>query len=187
MIEVKNLSKAYEGRQVLDKFSCRLEKGGFHVLTGPSGVGKTTLLHILLGLVKADGGEYPRDLRCSAVFQENRLLPGRSALKNLAVAAPRGMKKETLAPFLGEILPPDCIDSPVETLSGGMQRRVAIARAMIAPSELILMDEPFTGLDPETADRVISFILRHRRGRTLLIATHQKELVEKYSPNLLEL
>ncbi len=187
MVEIRNLSKAYGEKQVLQGFSCQLPRAGFTVLTGPSGVGKTTLLHILLGLVEPDAGEYPRDLRCSAVFQENRLLPGRSPVKNLAVCAPKGMGKEEITALLQEILPSDCLMSPVEALSGGMQRRVAIARAMAAPSDLILMDEPFTGLDPGTADNVMEFILRHQAERTLLIATHQRELVEKYEPNWIEL
>lgn len=182
MYTVTGLSKTYGENRVLEALSFSLEQGGFCLLTGPSGSGKTTLLHILLGLIPADSGTIPQGIRYSMVFQENRLLPGRSAIQNLMPIAPRGMDREAVAAFLSQILPEDCLDRKVEALSGGMQRRAAIARAMLAESDMILMDEPFTGLDAETADTVAAFIRRHQGGRTLLMATHQTAPVEKFDP-----
>ena len=178
---VSNLCKSYGEKQVLKDFSLTLESGKLYVLTGASGRGKTTLLHILLGLVSPDSGQVPTDIRYSAVFQENRLLPRRSAMDNLRPVC-RKQGREAVRLLLTEILPPDCLESPVETLSGGMQRRVAIARAMAAQSDVVVMDEPFTGLDIQTAGKVVDFILRHQRGRTIVIATHQLEFVQDYAP-----
>lgn len=178
---VTNLCKSYGEKQVLRDLSLTLEPGKLYVLTGASGRGKTTLLHILLGLVSPDSGQVPGNLRYSAVFQENRLLPRRSAVDNLRPVC-RKQGREELRKLLAEILPADCLESPVETLSGGMQRRVAIARAMAAQSDVIVMDEPFTGLDIQTAGVVLEFILRHQQGRTIVIATHQLEFVQNCDP-----
>ena len=183
---VTNLCKSYGEKQVLKDLSLTLESGKFYVLTGASGRGKTTLMHILLGLVPPDSGQMPADIRYSAVFQENRLLPRRSAVENLRPVC-RKLGREELRNLLAEILPADCLDAPVETLSGGMQRRVAIARAMAAQSDVIVMDEPFTGLDVQTAGVVLYFVFRHQQGRTLVIATHQLEFVQDYAPQYIHL
>ena len=180
-MEVFHLCKSYGEKQVLKDLSLMLEPGKLYVLTGVSGRGKTTLLHILLGLVPPDSGKVPEGLRYSAVFQENRLLPRRSAVDNLRPVC-RKQGREAVRNLLAEILPSDCLESPVETLSGGMQRRVAIARAMAAQSDVVVMDEPFTGLDIQTAGVVLDFILRHQQGRTIVIATHQLEFVQDYAP-----
>lgn len=180
-MEIVNLCKSYGEKQVLKDLSLTLEPGKLYVLTGASGRGKTTLLHILLGLVPPDSGQVPTDIRYSAVFQENRLLPRRSAVDNLRPVC-RKQGREAVRNLLAEILPSDCLESPVETLSGGMQRRVAIARAMAAQSDVVVMDEPFTGLDIQTAGVVLDFILRHQQGRTIVIATHQLEFVQDCAP-----
>lgn len=174
-IRLENICKAYGENVILQNFSLTLRQGVTYVLTGNSGAGKTTLLHILLGLVQPDSGEITPDAGYTAVFQENRLLPHRNAVENLAFVAQKGTKKAALAALLKEILPEDSLEKPIEELSGGMQRRVAIARALLVPSDCVLMDEPFTGLDEDTTQNVIAFIFRHLDGRTLLLSTHQPE------------
>lgn len=179
-IKLDKISKSFDAQTVLHAFRLTVRQGSTYVLTGASGVGKTTLLHILLGLVKPDSGTVTAGVRYSAVFQENRLLPNRSAVENLQFVADAGIKKAALTALLAEILPADCLDKPIEELSGGMQRRVAIARAMLAESDCVVMDEPFTGLDEETVKTVVSFIFRHLHGRTLILSTHQPEALEAY-------
>lgn len=179
---VSEITKFYGEKRVLENFSYDFQPGGFYALVGESGAGKTTLLRILLGLTTPDSGTLPQGLRYSAVFQENRLLPNRTAVENLFPILPKAERGEPARRFLAQILPEDRLSLPVEALSGGMQRRVAIARAMAAQSDFVILDEPFTGLDAETADSVAAFLLRNQRGRTLLIATHQLEIIEKYQP-----
>lgn len=179
-IRLENICKAYGDAVILKDFSLTLKQGAVYVLTGASGSGKTTLLHILLGLVTPDSGSVTQKVRYTAVFQENRLLPRKTAVENLRFVAPKDTKKEALEALLKEILPEDCLQKPIEELSGGMQRRVAIVRAVLCESDCIIMDEPFTGLDDETAQTVIDFIFRHRTGRTLLLSTHQPEALAAY-------
>lgn len=179
-IRIENLCKRYGEQILFSDFSMTLCDGKIYLLTGSSGAGKTTLLHMLLGIVKPDSGQITENIRYSAVFQENRLLPHRNAVENLRFIASRSTGDETLRRLLAEILPEDSLDKPIEELSGGMQRRVAIARAILADSDCVLMDEPFTGLDEDTVQTVIEFVFSHLRGRTLLLSTHQPELLSAW-------
>ncbi len=129
---------------------------------GPSGTGKTTLLRILLGRETADAGEIegiaPGEI--AAMFQEDRLCPTLSAVQNVALVCKGKVDEKQLAEELSQILPPNSLHQPISQLSGGMKRRVALARAMHYPCRMIVLDEPFTGLDQNTR-------LELRRGRGL--------------------
>lgn len=180
---VQNLCKSYSGRRVLENLNFNLGEGEIYALTGASGSGKTTLLHIIMGLVKPDSGSVSgiSGKRISAVFQEDRLCEFLTAGENVAIvqSAAKNAKEEFSAADMGkilaEILPAESLSRKVSTYSGGMKRRVAIARAMVADSDILIMDEPLSGLDDSTKEQVISFILKYRRGRTLLFSTHDKE------------
>ena len=149
---------------------------------GTSGIGKTTLLRILMGLETPDKGSAVPEIRpesaISAVFQENRLLGYADALDNIRIAGGRRGLCCTPQEVLQNLIEPEAWQKRTELLSGGMQRRVALARALAVRSGLILMDEPFTGLDEETKKRTIQQILQFRAGRTLLVVTHQEEDVQ---------
>ncbi len=181
-IEISHLTKTYDGKYVLRDLTLTFEKGGLYLLSGPSGIGKTTLLHIMMGLIPPDAGSALPALRYSAVFQENRLFENRTPVENLRPAAPAGTNPAAIRSLLAELLPEDCLDQPVRELSGGMQRRTAIARALISPSDCIIMDEPFTGLDKDTIRHTLEVIMNRRSGRTLIIASHQAEYLEALHP-----
>lgn len=172
MVRLEKVCKSFEGKTVLRDFSAEFAEGCW-CLMAPSGAGKTTLLRLIGGLETPDAGrvEAPEGARFGVVFQEDRLCQGFSPIQNLRLVCPRERAERLLA----EILPLDCLGQPVRELSGGMRRRVAVARAMAAESDILLMDEPFTGLDPETRKTVMEFVLRHRQGRLLVAATHQEE------------
>lgn len=171
MMELKavNLCKAYGGRQILRDMSFTAGPG-ITCLTAPSGAGKSTLLHIFLGLVKPDSGRVETPSRWGAVFQEPRLLEHLDAAGNLRFVLGRelGGAEEMLA-RLGLELP----DSrPVREYSGGMKRRLALARALLVPSEALALDEPFAGLDRENHARSLACVREAAKTKPVLLATH---------------
>lgn len=181
-MKITNLSKSYDGRPVLSHVTLSFEDGGVYALMGTSGRGKTTLLHILMGLTKADEGSITglKNKQFSAVFQENRLCDFLTAAENIAAVQKKPFAVADINTILAEILPVESLHQPVQEYSGGMKRRVAIARALLTPSDILIMDEPLTGLDEKTRAQVISFILRYRNGRTLLFTTHQEEDIPQF-------
>lgn len=189
-ISANHISKSYEGRTVLRDVSVCLEDGGIYCLMGPSGIGKTTLLRILLGLEEPDGAWEAERLphgRVGVVFQENRLCDFAGARRNILLTAGRDGLLFPAEEILDGLLEREAWDRPVRSLSGGMQRRAAIARALAARSSLLLMDEPFAGLDMDTKERTIRKILDYRAGRTLLVVTHQEEDAEMLGAEVLRL
>ena len=172
---ITDLCKTFDDNEVLKNVNITLKDNSIYCLMGASGIGKTTLLRILMGLEHADSGSISGiDIkRISCMFQEDRLIPYLSAIDNVRIVL-RGKNnnREEVRNHLLSILPDDSLDMPVSSLSGGMKRRVALARALSYPGKLIILDEPFTGLDKDTKLNVIDYILKMRNNRTLLIATH---------------
>lgn len=181
-MRIQNLTKRYEDHIVLEQLNLTLEEGKVYALMGPSGCGKTTLLHIMMGTLNPDEGtlEGFEGKRFSAVFQENRLFDFLTAGENAAAVQKKTQSMDKINGVLSEILPLESLDQQVGEYSGGMKRRAAIGRAMLAESDLIIMDEPLTGLDEITRKKVISFILKYREGRTMIFSTHQEEEVELF-------
>ncbi len=171
-ITLQNISKAYDGQSVLQSFSMQLQPGDTKILDWPSGAGKTTLFRILIGLSKADAGEIKggaKEQTYAVQFQEDRLCLSENALVNVSTVTGSIPKaKEALENILEEEL----WNKPCESLSGGEKRRVALARALAAKGSVLLLDEPFAGLDRELAKRCLSEIEKKKGNRTLLIASH---------------
>ena len=175
-IVIEQLTKSYGEKLALPPFSLRVEPGEIVCLLGQSGCGKTTLFRLMLGLETPTGGTVtglPEGI--SAVFQEDRLCPAFSAVANVALALGRQVPKGEIVSLLSELGLGDALQKPVRELSGGMQRRVAIARGLLYPAELFLMDEPFKGLDEDTRRTVMDTVLARTKGKTLLMVTHDPE------------
>lgn len=170
---ITGLCKAYDGKPVLRGFSAVLPAGKITGLMAPSGAGKTTLLRILMGLEKADTGriEGLEGMRMSVVFQEDRLCDNLDAVANLRLVTPR-LGRGQAADALAAVGLNDCIGQPARELSGGMRRRVALLRALLAEYDLLLLDEPFKGLDRDTRARVMADTRKRCAGRTVLLVTH---------------
>ena len=173
-IIITDLCKTFDDNEVLKNVNITLKDNSIYCLMGSSGIGKTTLLRILMGLERADSGSVSgidtKSISC--MFQEDRLIPYLSAIDNVRIVLHGKSNREEVRNNLLSILPDDSLDIPVSSLSGGMKRRVALARALSYPGKLIILDEPFTGLDKNTKLNVIDYILKMRNNRTLLIATH---------------
>lgn len=174
-IVIQDLCKAFNEKQVLHNFSAVLPPGKTTGLMAASGAGKTTLLRILMGLEAADCGSISglENLRLSAVFQEDRLCENLNPIANLCLVTP-SLKKAEAESALRTVGLIDCLNQPVRELSGGMRRRVVILRALLAEYDLLLLDEPFKGLDQETKKIVMEDTRRRCLGKTVLLVTHDQ-------------
>lgn len=172
-LEVSGLYKAYDGVPVLENVSFTAETG-ITCLMAPSGAGKTTLLRILLGLEKADAGEIRglEGARLSAVFQEDRLLEHLSARENLHFVLGAEYDADAADDLLTVLRLGDTDEKAVRLFSGGMKRRLALARALCVPFDLLVLDEPFAGLDGENRVRALAVIRARAAGKTVLLVTH---------------
>ena len=176
MIRLENLSFSYGDKVVLDHFSLKLPGEGITALTGPSGCGKTTLLRLLGGLERPQGGTISGiDLqRCAVLFQENRLLPWRTVEQHITDVLPRQRRGEAEGWLAFAELEGEGGRSPAD-LSGGMARRLALARCGALGGSLLLLDEPFTGVDPERRGRILRR-LRELNTPVILIS-HEGEVL----------
>ena len=177
MLELKDISVRYDGKSVLSGCGLSLGDGERLALMGPSGCGKTTLLRVALSLLPPDTGSVSGDpCRTAAVFQEPRLLPWRTAAENVNVVLSDG--PETMPEALSMLERVELSDAgekyPAE-LSGGMQQRVSIARALAFRPDLLVLDEPFRGLDDELRGRMVSLLNTSLQSASLLLVTHSEE------------
>ena len=187
-IVLDKIKKSFGNRLVLENVSRELPDGARIALMGPSGVGKTTLLSILAGLQEADAGKVsgiPK--RLAMVFQEDRLIEGADAVTNLKLTCGKRYTEAELIQELHQIGIEDAVGKPVESFSGGMKRRVAIVRAVLAEAELVLLDEPFKGLDAECKLLVMEYVKQHTVGKTLLLATHEPEEAQVFQAEIWKL
>ena len=179
-VEVSDIFKAYGDLKVLNGLSFTAGPGRPVAVTGASGSGKTTLLRILMGLEKPDSGKVafsggPEKPRFGAVFQEDRLFEQLDAITNIRLAASVNHREDIKAELL-KLLPEDALSKPVSSLSGGQRRRVAIVRAVMSPGAVLVMDEPFAGLDAENAKLAAEYIRESSLARSLIIAVHEKDV-----------
>ena len=176
MMKLESISKSFDGKSVLENISLEIKQGETLLVSGVSGRGKTTLLRIMMGLIKPDEGtvsDMPKAI--AAVFQEDRLPEEFTPYVCVKMTAPHGTSKQCISEHLAQVGLADSIDKPVSQLSGGMRRRVSIVRAVVADADALFFDEPFTGLDRETKRTVIDYITRHTQGKTLVFVSHDPE------------
>lgn len=186
---VRNLSKSYSGNAVLSDLSLTLSAGKSYCLMAPSGGGKTTFFRILMGLETPDSGSIDglHEYKLSAVFQEDRLLEGFTAMENIRFVTGRRYTDGELSSAVLRLLPEDSLKKPVCEFSGGMKRRTAILRALLAPSDMIIMDEPFTGLDADTKMTVIDMIKEYTNGKLFLFSSHDPKDAELLNAEVIQL
>lgn len=179
-VDVFALAVTLGQRDVLAGYELHLGPGQRLVLTDGSGAGKTTLLGVLSGrIVPSSGQARVRPGRVSAVFQETRLVEGLSAEENVLLACGRSVTRERARASLERLIPGVVGAGPVERLSGGQRRRVELVRALLTPSDLVLLDEPFAALDEAAHVACCTFVVDELRGRTLVVASHDPMDIER--------
>ena len=204
-LTLRSVTKSYNGQPVLSDLSLEFSSGTFYCLMAPSGNGKTTLFRLILGLekpdsgvilfgtsagdtgnndIKASSGTVSKSDLCklrgmrpliSAVFQENRLLECYTAIENLRFALGKRYSSEALTAYLLRLLPEDALNKPVCEFSGGMKRRLSLLRALLVPFDLLILDEPFNGLDSENRKKAAALVRNRAQNKILLFAAHTKE------------
>lgn len=203
IVKLSNISKSYGSNVIFNDYSLEIEKGEFVIITGKSGAGKSTLLNIIGLLDKADSGDVEicgiknpffqskegnKLLRyhISYLFQNYGLIEDETVIKNLEVGTKylklsKEQKKQKINEALKSVGLENYENKKVFQLSGGEQQRVAVARIMLKPSELILADEPTGSLDVENRDVILSLLKSlNENGKTVVVVTHDKD-IEKYA------
>ena len=177
MLELNNITLTYGEKPVLSGCNLRLRAGERLALMGPSGCGKTTLLRVALSLQSPDSGTaFCRAQRVAAVFQEPRLLPWLTAAENVnLVLSDREETMPDACEWLRRLELDDARALYPAELSGGMQQRVSIARALAQRPELLVMDEPFKAMDEALCGRVVQTVSELSAGTALLLVTHSEE------------
>ncbi|MDO4489084.1 MAG: ATP-binding cassette domain-containing protein [Eubacteriales bacterium] len=220
-IRFEKVNKSFGENKVLDDLSIVFEEGKTTVLMGQSGIGKTTILNLIMRLMKPDSGTITGvPVKIACVFQEDRLCEQFSAMANVRIVV-NSVNERTLSDFQVnnvdsdkniqaasgineqpalnrksiasnasisehimecfkdlELTKEDVTEKKVVNLSGGMKRRVSIARALMSDYELLVLDEPFKGLDIDTRSKVADTILKYNNGRTIIMVSHDKSEAE---------
>ncbi|ABK61982.1 MULTISPECIES: ATP-binding cassette domain-containing protein [Clostridium] len=179
MISLIDVYKKYGNEKIFEKFNMSLKKNSINAILGPSGTGKTTLLNIISGIEDIDSGEVIYNgNNISYIFQEDRLIPWLSVYDNIAFVLKSKYSKKNIKNIVDKYLKlvklQNHRDKYPRELSGGMKRRVAIARAFAYESDLLLMDEPFKGIDMELKKDIIDEFLNiwNYDRRTVVLVTH---------------
>jgi len=175
-IRLINLTKRFGDKTVLDNVNLCFAEGRISCLMGPSGRGKTTIANLIMGLIKPDSGtiEGCRDKAIAAVFQEDRLIEHWDAEKNIRLVCDKSVDSEQIRQELKKVGINDYKNKAVSSFSGGMRRRVALVRALMAKGDIVILDEPFKGLDDAVKKQVIEYLKSKIKGKTVIVITHDR-------------
>lgn len=176
-INIENINFAYEDKIVFENYSQRFPIGETSVIMAPSGFGKTTLLYMIAGLISPTNGNINIPInnpKFSFAFQDLRLIESLNVKKNITLVN-SNISTNDLEKCLEALAIKDLADKKVSTLSGGEKSRVSIARALMADYDILLLDEPFNGLDDTTKDNVIKYIKEKTAHKTVLLVTHNND------------
>ena len=177
MIELKDVSAAFQGHSVLEHCSLLVPDGGHTAVMGPSGSGKTTLLRLIAGQLAPDQGSVTVSHgRISYMYQEPRLLPWLTAEENVnLVLSDKPETMDTARQWLAAVGLADAMKTHLAELSGGMRQRVSLARALAYDGDLFLLDEPLSSLDEAMAVELLDLLKQYTQGKSMIFVTHSPE------------
>ncbi len=186
MLSIKNISFSYNDKKIITDFSLNINKGDKICFFGESGCGKTTLLRLISGLEKPQEGSiiYNECYNFSIVFQENLLLPFKNIIDNITLF---GASEENAIQNLKALGLRDVLHKMPDELSGGMQRRVALARALSNDFNILILDEPFNGLDDENIENSTKHILSISQDRPIILVSHSVKEAELLGTKIIRL
>ena len=176
MIVLNDITVSFDEKTVLENFSATFEDGKKYAIMGQSGIGKTTILNVISGLVKTRSGSVKNTSgnKLSYIFQEPRLYEWLNVTENVSIVSPLPKKQaeEKAKEILTVLGLGDSLDSLPKELSGGMKQRVSIARAIAYEPDVLLLDEPFKALDDEMKRSVAEYLFSAMDGKTVIMVTH---------------
>ncbi len=178
-VALKNITRSFGSKRVIENFSAEFKGGTRTAIVSYSGSGKTTLFRIIASLDKRFSGICEVRGKVALMFQEDRLFEHSTVLENVCAVAENEREKAEL--ILAELGLAECINDLPSTLSGGMKRRVALARTLLYDGDVILLDECFSGLDAETKANTAQVINKYIKNKTLILITHDKSDAELLS------
>ena len=194
-IDLSNVCFSYNkgvDEELINDLNLHIPAGDRVCIMAPSGTGKTTLLNLITGGLKPDSGivsfevDTGDGVNISMVFQEDRLCSEYTAAYNIELGLRRGCRKtDLIQSHLEQLGMGESIFADVKELSGGMKRRVAIVRAVMSPSRVLILDEPFASLDEELKDRTAEYIIENLNGRTLVVVSHDEKDAERLNARIL--
>lgn len=185
MIKFNNINISFGDKVLYDNFSIEFQENAINYIMGESGIGKTTLMKY----IKDD--LFLKNVDISVVFQESRLIPWKNIYKNLEIVIKNKVMKEDRKIKIKRILQNmnliNCEKLYPHELSGGMQQRVSIARALLYNGEVFIMDEPFKGLDKENKENVIRFIKEYiyENSKTAIVISHDIEEAKRFADKII--
>ena len=189
MIEVKNIVKSFGKKTVLNNVSFSVPNAGVYAIVGRSGIGKTTLLRLIAGLDTPDSGSIDaKNVKIAYKFQEPRLIDWLTALDNVAVVIEdKSTAVELARAWLATVDLSDVALLYPDQLSGGMQQRVALARALAFEGDVLLLDEPFSAVDEETKQTLLSLVKQYAQTHAVILVTHDTSEIETLEASVIPL
>ncbi len=176
MLKLRDLTKKYGDKTVIERLTYDFPASGAVALMGPSGCGKTTLLRLIAGLEKPDGGSVVTDgAKLAYAFQEPRLVPTLTCRENVTLVLAKGADPAAADELLDALELKEAACLLPSALSGGMRQRVSLARALCYGGDILLLDEPFSALDEGLKERVAAVIRARTQNALLLMVTHNED------------
>ncbi|MDO5714743.1 MAG: ABC transporter ATP-binding protein [Tissierellia bacterium] len=183
IIEIRNISKCFEGRPILENFSLSILEGKIHGLIGPNGSGKTTLLRLISGLYLPDSGNIKKYVNHSMLLEEDYLYEEKTGYENLILFGKYfqyDLKNSMVKDFLPVLDLEGALDREVYKYSKGMKRKLSLLIVILMDKDLLLLDEPTSGVDPISRVQIRNILLElKKKNKTILITSHDLGELEK--------